>query len=109
MDADYDIFEIVSVIRDFWLVDSESYQRMYCTNQGQPLAPGYYVVNWPEHIRDRRFNEHAEFYGPFKLRREAQAALGRMPKERERVLARASERSSVAAPESSRMEVKKAA
>jgi hypothetical protein len=109
MDADYDIFEIVSVIRDFWLVDSESYQRMYYTNHGQPLAPGYYIVNWPEHIRDRRFNEYAEFHGPFKLRREAQAALGRMPKEWEQVLTRASERSSVAVPKSSRMEVKKAA
>ena len=61
MDADYDIFEIVAVIRDFWLVDAESYQRSYCTHHGQPLTPGYYVVNWPEHIRSRRFNEHATF------------------------------------------------
>jgi hypothetical protein len=39
MDADYDIFEIVAVIRDFWHVDAESYQRSYCTNDGKPLSP----------------------------------------------------------------------
>ena len=109
MDADYDIFEIVAVIRDFWLVDAESYQRRYCTNHGQPLAPGYYVVNWPEHIRARRFNEHAVFHGPFKLRKEAQAAHDWMHKQRKRVLTMSSEISSVTAPNSSRMEVKKAA
>ena len=109
MDADYDIFEIVAVIRDFWLVDAESYQRRYCTNHGQPLAPGYYVVNWPEHIRARRFNEHAVFHGPFKLRKEAQTAQDWMHKERKRVLTMASGISSVAVPNSSRMEVKKAA
>jgi hypothetical protein len=110
MDADYDIFEIVAVIRDFWLVDAESYQRRYCTNHGQPLAPGYYVVNWPEHIRARRFtDEHAAFHRPFKLRKEAQAALDWMHKKRERVLNLSSEISPVAAPNSSLTEVKKAA
>ncbi|MEC4747342.1 hypothetical protein [Methylomicrobium sp. Wu6] len=107
MDADYDIFEIVAVIRDYWLVDSESYQRKYCTNHGQSLAPGYYVVNWPEHIRARRFNDHAEFHGPFKLRKEARAALERMHKERALVLTRSSEVSSFAALNATPMEVKK--
>jgi len=109
MDADYDIFEIVAVIRDFWLIDAESYQRSYCTNHGQPLTPGYYVVDWPEHIRARRFNEHAAFHGPFKLRKEAQEVFNRMHKKRKRVLTMTSEISSVAAPNSSRIEVKKAA
>ena len=106
MDADYDIFEIVAVIRDFWLVDAESYQRSYCTGHGQPLAPGYYVVNWPEHIRARRFNEHAAFHGPFKFRKEAQAALDWMHRH---ILTMSSEISPVTAPNSSRMEVKKSA
>ena len=106
MDADYDIFEIVAVMRDFWLVDSESYQRSYCTNHGQPLTPGYYVVDWPEHIRARRFNEHAAFHGPFKLRKEAQATLEWMRKERELILTRSSKTSSDAVPTTSRMEVK---
>jgi hypothetical protein len=45
MDANYDIFEIVSVFCDHWLIDAESYQREYRTRHGKSLAPGYYVVN----------------------------------------------------------------
>ena len=109
MDADYDIFEIVAVIRDFWLVDAESYQRRYCTNHGQTFAPGYYVVNWPEHIRTRRFNEQAAFHGPYPLRKEAQAACDWMRQERENFLAMSSGSSSVTALDSSRAAVKKTA
>lgn len=109
MDADYDIFEIVAVIRDFWLIDAESYQRRYCTNRGQPLEPGYYVVNWPESIRARRFNEHAVFHGPFKLRQEAQKACDWARKKRASLLSEASEISSVAASNTNRMKIKKAA
>jgi hypothetical protein len=54
------------------LVDAESYLRKYSTSDGKALANGSYIVNWPDHIRIRRFNEHAEFYGPFKSRKEAQ-------------------------------------
>ncbi|WP_374089329.1 hypothetical protein [Methylomicrobium lacus] len=108
MDADYDIFEIVAVIRDFWLVDAESYQRKYCSSHGQALVPGYYVVNWPEQIRVRRFNDHAVFHGPFKLRKEAQEALEWMHKEKELVLTESAELSSVAALNVTSMEVKKA-
>jgi hypothetical protein len=75
MDADYDLFEIVKVIRDFWLFDAESYQRQYSTTQRQPLAAGYYVVTWPETIRVRRFNKQASFHGPYKNRQDAQAFL----------------------------------
>jgi hypothetical protein len=109
MDSDYDIFEIVAVVRDFWLIDAESYQRRYCTEHGQPLAPGYYVANWPEHIRARRFNEHAAFHGPFKLRKEAQAALEWMHKEWKQVLAMPSKVVPVATPKSSKIKAKKAA
>jgi hypothetical protein len=97
MDADYDIFEIVAVRRDFWLIDAESYQRQYCTEHGQALAAGYYIVTWPEQIRVRRFNHHAVFQGPFKSRREAQETLEWMHEERELVLTRSAEASSVAA------------
>ena len=106
MDADYDILEIVAVIRDFWLVDAESYQRTYRTNHGQPLTPGYYIVNWPKHIRARRFDEHAAFHGPFKLRKEAQETLDWMHRH---ILTISSDISPVTAPNSSRMEVKKSA
>jgi hypothetical protein len=108
MDADYDIFEIVAVIRDFWLVDAESYQRKYCTSHGQALAPGYYIATWPEQIRVRRFNDHAAFHGPFKSRKEAQEALKCMHKERELGLTRSAEISAVAALNVTPMAVKKA-
>ena len=80
MDVDYDDFEIAAVIRDFWLIDAESYQRKYATQHGYPLTPGFYVVNWPEHVRAKRFNEHAHFHGPFSSRKEVQMALDLMHK-----------------------------
>jgi hypothetical protein len=86
MDSDYDIFEIVTVIRDFWLFDAECYQRKYATANGEPLAPGYYVVNWPEHVLIRRFTKNAAFFGPFLNRKAAQTALDWMHQERKRVL-----------------------
>jgi len=75
METYYEIFEVVVVTHDSMLVDAESYLRKYSTSDGEPLAYGSYVVNWPDHIRIRRFNEHAEFYGPFKSQQEAQATL----------------------------------
>lgn len=96
MEADYEIFELVTVTRDFWLFDAECYQRRYSTNHGQPLAPGYYVVNWPEHIRIRRFTKNAAFHGPFLCRKEAQAALDWMNQERKRVLSKLPRKLSIA-------------
>jgi hypothetical protein len=75
MEADYDCFEIACVIYGFRLVDSESYERQYRRQDGRPLRPGYYVVHWPASIRIRRFNEHAVFFGPFRVRAEAQMIL----------------------------------
>ncbi|MDP3531543.1 hypothetical protein [Methylicorpusculum sp.] len=75
MERYYEIFEMVVVTHNSMLFDSESYLRKYCTSHGEQLVFGNYVVNWPDHIRIRRFNEHAEFYGPFKTRKEAQATL----------------------------------
>jgi hypothetical protein len=82
MESDYDFIEIATVIRDFWLIDSESYQRKYSTRHGKPIVPGHYVVKWPDHIRSRRFNEHAEFYGPFASHREAEEIGYSMSKNR---------------------------
>jgi hypothetical protein len=109
MDADYDIFEIVLVIQDDWLFDAESYQRSYCTSHGQPLAPGYYVVNWPDHVRLRRFNEQAAFHGPFPSHKAAQGARDWMHHERERILTLSSEEYCVFAPDFSRIIDKEAA
>ena len=86
MEADYDIFELVTVTHDFWLFDAEHYQRKYSTSHDQPLTPGHYIVNWPEHIRTRRFTKFADFHGPFINRKKAEAALDRMRQERVRDL-----------------------
>ncbi|QPK63600.1 hypothetical protein IVG45_01030 [Methylomonas sp. LL1] len=86
MDTHYEKFEIATVIRDFWLVDSDSYQRKYRTGHEKPLVPGFYIVNWPDHIRERRFNEHAEFHGPFGTRQQAQATLEQMQKAWKRIV-----------------------
>ncbi len=102
MDADYDIFEIVKIIHDFWLFDAESYQRNYCTRYAQPLEPGFYVVNWPEQIRARRFNEYARYHGPFNFRKEAQDKLEQMRRERDDSLKVAAVIPAVAIPISAR-------
>lgn len=75
MEVDYDMFEIVSVFRGFSLIDSESFQRNYQTGNNLPLAIGYYVVNWPAHVKVRRFDESAYFHGPFARRTEAKSVL----------------------------------
>jgi hypothetical protein len=75
MDSEYDVYEIVSVLQDFLLIDAESYQRSYCTQSGQPLLRGYYVVNWSDDANAERFNELTSYYGPFKSRIEATLAL----------------------------------
>ncbi len=107
MDADYDIFEVVTVTKNFWLFDAECYQRKYITAHGQPLDPGYYVVNWPEHVRVRRFDDHAAFHGPFVYRHEAQAALDWMSRMRESALNRSSTIASNTCKNYSRKEVMK--
>jgi len=109
MEAEYDMFEVVAVTRGFWLVDAESYQRQYCTNRGHPLHRGYYVVNWPEHIRIRRFNEQAIFHGPYQSKQLALAAMDTMGQERKRRLAMRSCQALVDVPGRSRIRTKKAA
>lgn len=80
METDYEIFEIAVVIQDFWLIDSESYQRKYATSHGEPLIPGFYVVTWPEYVRLRCFDKQAEFHGPFDSLDETKAMLAHMAK-----------------------------
>lgn len=78
------------------LLDQESYERRYRTWHGLPLAKGYYVVHWPERIRDRRFDERARYQGPFRRRGEAVAALKNRIETRCRALA--GEAGSIASP-----------
>lgn len=81
MEAEYDSFEIVRVIHGYKLIDSESYERRYARRSGIPLVPGYYVVTWDDGIVVKRFDYDAAFFGPFRLRQEAQAALARFQSE----------------------------
>lgn len=78
MDAEYDDIEIVSVIRGFRLIDSESYEREYKSCDGRPLTSGYYIVWWPPDIKVKRFDERAIFYGPFPIRQAAEELIQRM-------------------------------
>ena len=83
MEAHYELYEIACVIHGFKLVDCESYERHYSSRDGHSLTPGYYVVHWPEHCRNRRFDEQATFHGPFKQKQAARAALQRLQSEAE--------------------------
>lgn len=78
MPSAYWILEVVQVIGDCRLVDSESYERVYWRRDGLPLARGYYVVSWPQSVSPKRFNEDASFRGPFQRRDDAQAALDQL-------------------------------
>lgn len=77
--------EIVRVIKPFRLIDAESYERAYWRRDGQALALGFYIVDWPERAQPGVFNEEARFRGPYADRQAAavaaqQAALRRTRK-----------------------------
>jgi hypothetical protein len=65
MEEFYEDFEVVHILDDCWLIDAESYQRPYHLPQTRLLQPGYYVVSWPGHGPTKRFDEQADFLGPF--------------------------------------------
>ncbi len=67
--------EIVYVISDCRLIDSESYERLYWRRDGRGLARGYYVVRRPAGAGGTRYSEDVEFEGPFARREDAVAAL----------------------------------
>ncbi|MFN0315480.1 MAG: hypothetical protein ACKVQA_10640 [Burkholderiales bacterium] len=77
MEAQYD-YEVVHVIREFFLIDEESYQRRYSRDDQRPLSNGYYMVTWPEMESPKRFDEHAVFHGPCATRSEALSLLSRL-------------------------------
>lgn len=67
--------EIVYIIRDFQLLDPESYQRTYRRLDGRALARGYYIVTWPAGKDAGSYGEDAAFLGPFRQRRAAEEHL----------------------------------
>ncbi|MCC6535358.1 MAG: hypothetical protein IT531_22645 [Burkholderiales bacterium] len=71
--ADYE--EVVWIDRDFRLVDAESYERVYSTDDGLPLPRGYYVAHWPAGTPNPHFlDPRLRFEGPYLSRRAAEAA-----------------------------------
>lgn len=66
------VCEVVFVVDSRRLVDSESYQRSY--HSGRRLEPGCYVVHWLETAVRLRYDETAEFRGPYLSRRVAELA-----------------------------------
>jgi hypothetical protein len=77
MDTYYEDFEVVHVLDDCTLLDAESYQRKYCARTRR-LTPGHYVVTWPHEMQRRRFDEHAEFQGPYPSCLDAWRVLDRL-------------------------------
>jgi hypothetical protein len=67
-------FEVVHVITATQLIDSESYQRSLGTTHVGRLRPGFYVVRWPSTEALLRYDESADFIGPFETRRSAELA-----------------------------------
>lgn len=71
-----DVTEVVWVKDRVRLIDAESYERGYATRDGRRLSSGYYVARWPSGTINPGFlNDQAEFQGPYRSRREAQANL----------------------------------
>jgi hypothetical protein len=68
-------FEIVRVVDDVSLLDSESYQRRYRRPGGRGLAPGHYLVMWEGSLPEEAFDEDAEFIGPYESIAAAERAL----------------------------------
>ena len=69
--------ELVTVVTHARLVDAESREQIYWRRDGTGLAPGFYVVWWPPGAKCRKFNEDANFSGPFRSGQEAEEALVR--------------------------------
>ncbi len=68
-------YEVVCVIDERSLVDSESYQHRYRRPRGKPFESGFYVVIQPDPDAPPRYDESAEFIGPFESPALACAAM----------------------------------
>ncbi len=70
--------EVVKIVNERRLIDSESYERTYWTGAATPrLAVGYYVVSWPDDVPHPRFDENARFSGPYPCYAQAQLVCER--------------------------------
>jgi len=70
-------FEIVRVLDETNLIDSESYQRQFHINRDTSLVAGYYIVIWPEYATQLTYENDARFFGPFRSRSDASTMVVR--------------------------------
>jgi hypothetical protein len=70
--------QVVLVTSSCRLLDARSVEHVYWRCDGLGLAPGWYVASWPPGGVAGRFYEETLFRGPFKQRRDAQAAMAQM-------------------------------
>jgi hypothetical protein len=68
-------YEVVCVIDEHSLVDSESYQRKYRRSRGKTLAPGFYIVIHPDPHPTPSYDTRTEFVGPFESAGIARVAM----------------------------------
>jgi hypothetical protein len=68
-------YEIVRVIDQQYLIDSESYERTFAVTPSGGLQPGCYIVVWGEDARTLNYNDDPQYLGPFISRVHAEAAL----------------------------------
>lgn len=69
--------EVVHIMNEKSLIDSESYERRYATSR--PLRPGFYVVQWPPGAREFAYNDEPRWIGPFQWRALATGMLEDSP------------------------------
>jgi len=61
-------FEIIHVLSDTTLVNSNWRLSSYATPDQQPLRPGFYFVLWPEKTASHNYDANAHYFGPFQTK-----------------------------------------
>lgn len=68
-------YEIVRVVDQQYLIDSESYERTFAVTTSGRLQPGCYIVVWGEDVQTLEYNDDPQYLGPFISRVLAEAAV----------------------------------
>lgn len=69
-----DLAEVVRILDEHSLIDSESYQRRYQGTSAR--APGHYIVRWHAgRPASAAYDDRADWAGPFEARADAEHRL----------------------------------
>lgn len=80
-------YEVVFAKSSSHVIDSLGNPCRYRTRDGQSLAPGYYMVIWPDNSQEPLFDADAQYKGPFPSPEAAQSwACGSMLRDDDRRL-----------------------